>query len=121
MVKNNIGALLIVENEKLLGVFTERDVLKKVANKELNVKETPVKEVMTANVLTVAPHTTVAEAMAVITQKRFRHLPVVENDRLVGLISIGDLTRWVSRNQEIMIRDLENYITGEHHAPHHES
>lgn len=111
-----IGSVLVVKTGQVVGIFTERDVLRRVVDKGRDPNETIVQEVMTANPIVVGPDRTVGEAMSVITQKRCRHLPVMDGDELVGLISIGDLTRWVTRNQEIAIDDLVRYITGQYPA-----
>ena len=107
-----IGALLVCDNERPVGMFTERDVLCRVVDSGRDPHDTHVSEVMTTELVVVGPTTTVDEAMAVVTAKRCRHLPVVAGDRLVGLVSAGDLTRWVTRNQQHQIQDLVNYITG---------
>ena len=102
----NIGALLVTEGERLVGIFTERDVLLRVVNEELDPKSTRVAQVMTPNPLAVKPTTTAEEAMRVVTEKRVRHLPVVEDGRLAGLVSSGDLTRAVVTAQEGQIDSL---------------
>lgn len=107
-----IGSLLVTNGDEVVGIFTERDVLRRVVDAELDPRTTRVAKVMTRELITVRPATTVNEAMAVVTEKRCRHLPVMDGDRLLGMVSIGDLTRWVSREQAIHIQDLVNYITG---------
>ena len=114
MNEKRIGALLVCESSELLGIFTERDVLCRVVDSPRDPATTAVYEVMTTEVVTVHPSMSVEEAMAVISEKRCRHLPVIEDGALRGLVSIGDLTRWASRNQEDHIRDLVNYITGKY-------
>lgn len=111
MNSEKIGALLVCEQGNVLGIFTERDVLTRVLDSERNPAATMVSEVMSTEVVTVGPSTNVEEAMAVITERRCRHLPVLDDGELVGLVSIGDLTRWVSRHQQGHIQDLVNYIT----------
>ena len=106
-----IGALLICDGGEVLGIFTERDVLTRVLENERDPAATKISEVMSTEVVTVGPSTHVEEAMAVITERRCRHLPVLDDGKLVGLVSIGDLTRWVSRHQQGHIQDLVNYIT----------
>jgi len=106
-----IGALLICDGGEVLGIFTERDVLTRVLENERDPAATKISEVMSSEVVTVGPSTHVEEAMAVITERRCRHLPVLDDGKLVGLVSIGDLTRWVSRHQQGHIQDLVNYIT----------
>lgn len=108
-----VGSILVMEGEKLVGIFTERDVLLKVVGKGLDLFITPVSQVMTIDPITVSPHMTVSQAMYLVTEKRFRHLPVVEEGNVLGLISSGDLTRWIVSQQEIEIRDLQKYITGD--------
>ena len=102
----NIGALLVTEGERLVGIVTERDVLFRVVNEGLDPISTRVSQVMTSDPLAVAPTTSAEQAMQVVTEKRFRHLPVVEGDRLVGIVSSGDLTRAVVKSQEGQIDGL---------------
>ena len=109
-----IGAVMVCESSEMLGIFTERDVLCRVVDSPLDPATTRVYEVMTTEVVAVHPSTSVEEAMAVITERRCRHLPVLEDGVLRGLVSSGDLTRWASRNQESHIRDLVNFITGKY-------
>ena len=111
-----IGALLVRDGEEVVGIFTERDVLCRVLDSERDPATTRVAEVMSTELVAVRPSTRVEEAMAVITEKRCRHLPVFDDGELVGLVSIGDLTRWVSRHQEGHIQDLVNYITRKYPA-----
>lgn len=111
----NIGALIVLENDKLEGLVSERDILRKVVRVGHDPKIILVETIMTkaSDLVTVLPSTTVREAMRIVTDKRIRHLPVLENGRLVGLISIGDLTRWAMMWQEQQISSLTNYIQGE--------
>jgi CBS domain-containing protein len=111
MNQERVGALLVRAEGQLVGIFTERDVLCRVVDCGLDPRATRVAEVMTRELVVVESTTTVEEAMAVVTEKRCRHLPVMEGGELCGLVSIGDLTRWVTRNQEVHIQDLVNYIT----------
>ncbi len=111
MCERNIGGLLIVENEKLVGIFTERDYARKLILKGKSSKETKISELMTSNPITVTPHSTIDECMDIMTEKRIRHLPVVEGDKLVGVISIGDVVRQIIIDQKSIIEHLENYIT----------
>jgi CBS domain-containing protein len=110
-----IGALLVMENEQLAGIVSERDILRKVVTSGQDPKNILVDTIMTKvnELVTVLPTTTVREAMHIVTEKRIRHLPVLENGKLVGLISIGDLTRWAMLLQEQQISSLTNYIQGE--------
>ncbi len=106
-----IGALLVMNGEDLVGIFTERDVLCRIVDEGRSPDTTLVADVMTAEPVVVTATATVSEAMAIVSEKRCRHLPVVEDDRLVGLVSSGDLTHWVTRHQEFHIQDLVNFIT----------
>jgi len=114
MNEERIGALLVRDGSNVLGIFTERDILCRVIDSTRDPITTEVAEVMTTELVAVPPNTRVEEAMAVITEKRCRHLPVIEDGNLVGLVSIGDLTRWVSRHQKGHIQDLLNFITGKY-------
>jgi CBS domain-containing protein len=111
MNEERIGALLVMDNDQLVGIFTERDVLCRIVDQRQNPDETRVAAVMTPQPVVVKADATVEEAMAIVTEKRCRHLPVVDQDGLAGLVSIGDLTHWVTRNQEYHIQDLVNFIT----------
>ncbi|MFW6051124.1 MAG: CBS domain-containing protein [Myxococcota bacterium] len=111
---HGIGALVVVDGGRPVGVFTERDVLRRVVAEGRDPRATRVQDVMSTDVVVIAPHVTVEEAMSVITERRCRHLPVVEGGRMVGLISSGDLTKWVTRNQARDIQDLVEYINGPH-------
>jgi CBS domain-containing protein len=110
MNERKIGALLVTERDRPVGIFTERDVLVRVVAAGLDPKTTPVGEVMTRNPVAVRPEMSVGEAMLVITERRCRHLPVMDERGLLGLISIGDLTSWVVRNQQRTIDDLYDYM-----------
>jgi len=114
MNKHHIGSLLVIENTKIVGVFSERDVLTRIVDAGRDPLTTAIKDVMTSTIVVVDPSMKVTDAMALITEKRCRHLPVMENGELKGLVSIGDLTRWVTRNQESHIQNLVNYITGKY-------
>ena len=106
-----IGAVLVMDGDDLVGIFTERDVLCRIVDEGRNPDATLVADVMTTKPVVVTSTATVSEAMAIVSEKRCRHLPVVEENRLVGLVSSGDLTHWVTRNQEFHIQDLVNFIT----------
>ncbi len=109
----NIGSVLIVEEDgKLVGMFTERDILKKIFQKHIDIKKTHVSEVMTTQLVFAKPNSTVEEAMATFTERRFRHLPVLENNKLIGVISIGDITKWIITKQQAEINYLSEYIHG---------
>lgn len=111
MNKERVGALLVLDGNDLIGIFTERDVLTRIVDQSRDPAATTVAEVMTSQPVVVTSKATVSEAMAIVTEKRCRHLPVVEEGRLIGLVSSGDLNYWVTRNQEFHIQDLVNYIT----------
>lgn len=117
MNRARIGALVVVEGERPVGIFTERDVLVRVVDAGKEPGGTRVAEVMTRELAFIRRRTQVAEAMAVMTEKRCRHLPVVEDGRLAGMISIGDLIRWTVRDQRHTIDDLVSYIEGEYPYP----
>jgi CBS domain-containing protein len=110
----HVGAVLVCIDGRMVGIFTERDVLCRVLDAGRDPGATSVADVMTSEVVTVGPKTDVRDAMAVITERRTRHLPVVDGDDLKGVVSIGDLTRWVSRSQEGHIQHLMNFITGKY-------
>lgn len=109
-----IGALLVMSGDHLVGIFTERDALTRIIGAGRDPKRTLVNQVMSTNLAVVHPCTTVEEAMRIITEKRFRHLPVMEGDLLKGMVSIGDLTRWLVRVDESYIDNLLSYISGQY-------
>ena len=112
MASYDIGALLVVEDSRLVGIFSERDYARKVILMGRGSKDTLVKEIMTDEVITVNPGSTVGDCMALMTGKRIRHLPVVDDEQLMGLISIGDVVKAIMSEQELMIIELESYIMG---------
>ncbi|MGE5594926.1 MAG: CBS domain-containing protein [Hyphomicrobiales bacterium] len=112
MNEHGVGALLVVERERPAGIFTERDVLRRVVGPGLHAAVARVGEVMTTDLVTVSPQMRVEEAMAIVTNRRLRHLPVMEDGKIVGMLSSGDLMRWVSLHQEEHIRRMADYITG---------
>lgn len=109
---HKVGAVLVMHGLQLAGIFTERDVLRRVVGASLDPKLTPITQVMTANVLTVVPTATVQEVMDIFTEKRCRHLPVMQAGRLVGVISIGDVSRWVANLHRVEAESLRQYIAG---------
>ena len=112
MAEKNIGALLVMSGSKLAGVFTERDYTRKVALQGKSSKETKVREVVASEIISVGLHDSVEECMRLITEHRTRHLPVVEGDKVVGLVSIGDLVNWIISTQNAAIAQMEQYIAG---------
>ncbi|MGA9352544.1 MAG: CBS domain-containing protein [Terriglobales bacterium] len=112
MALEGIGALLVTSENKLVGIMSERDYARKVILKGHSSKDTPVSAIMTTPVVFVTPQNTVDECMAIMTNRRFRHLPVVENGTPVGIVSIGDLVRWTISGQAQAIQELEGYISG---------
>ena len=109
----HIGALLVTRDGKPVGMFTERDILVRVVSPGRNPETTRVEEVMSAKLVTIAPETTIEDAMLVVTNRRCRHLPMVDAEgKLLGMVSIGDLTRWLVRDRESYIENLNTYIWG---------
>ena len=112
MAEKNVGALLVLDGDRLAGLISERDYARKIVLKEKLSRETKVNEIMTTDVLTVTPAVDLDECMELITEKRLRHLPVVENDRVLGIISIGDIVKGIIDHKESVIEQLEGYIKG---------
>jgi CBS domain-containing protein len=112
MCEKNVGALLVLDKGRFVGIFTERDYARKVILKGKASKETLVGEIMTENVMTVSPDTGIEECMKIMTASYIRHLPVLENGELKGLVSIGDLVKYIIDEQKFIIENLEHFITG---------
>ncbi len=112
LAERNIGALLVMEGDHLLGLFTERDYSRKVALQGRNSKEMLVREAITSHLVTVGPATPVPECMRLMTEHRIRHLPVLDGPKVVGVVSIGDLVNWIIHAQRATIQQLHSYIAG---------
>ena len=112
MAEKNIGALIVREGERVVGIFSERDYARQVVLKGRASKDTPLRDVMTSRVVFVRPEHTLEECMALMTDKRVRHLPVLKEAQLAGILSIGDVVKAVISEKEFLISQLENYITG---------
>ena len=112
MAEKNIGAVLVVDQGRLVGIMSERDYARKVILKGRFSRDTPVRNIMTERVVYVRPEQTLGQCMALMTEKRIRHLPVMANDQLIGVISIGDVVKAIISDQEFIIEQLESYITG---------
>jgi len=110
MVDKNIGAVLVMDGDRLEGIFTERDYMSKIILKGYSSKETPVKGVMTTKVAYITPDASLEEGLAAMGEKRCRHMPVFENKKLVGVVSIGDLAKRMIKDQKVTIKNLAEYI-----------
>ena len=113
MAERNIGALVVMEGEKIVGIITERDYARKIVLMARSSKDTPVRDIMTPSAMYVSPVQTSEACMALMTETRVRHLLVVDSGKLIGLISIGDLVKDIISEQKFIIEQLEHYITGE--------
>lgn len=114
MAQKNIGALLVVERDQVVGIVSERDYARKVALMARSSRDTPLRDIMSSPVMFVQPERTSEECMALMTENRLRHLPVLDGGRLVGLVSIGDLVKNIISEQKFIIEQLEHYIAGQH-------
>jgi CBS domain-containing protein len=113
MVENNVGSLLVTEAGRLAGIVTERDYLRRVTLEGRDERTTPVREIVTTELIYTTPDTTIEECMAIMTERRIRHLPVLDDAReIVGVVSIGDLVKFQSREQSVQIKFLTDYISG---------
>ena len=110
MAQKDVGALVVMDGGRIVGMMSERDYARKVILHGRSSEDVPVRDIMTADVITIAPSKTIEECMALVTQRRIRHLPVCEDGRLIGLVSIGDLVKEVIADQEQTIKQLESYI-----------
>ena len=112
MAEKNLGAVLVMDGARIAGIFSERDYARKVTLKGKSSRETPVKEIMTQDVLFVRPGHSIEDCMALMTDKRIRHLPVMEGEKLMGVISIGDVVKAIISENKFVIKQLEDYISG---------
>jgi CBS domain-containing protein len=112
MAEKNIGALLVIDDEKIVGIFSERDYARKVILKGKSSRESPVSELMTKEVYSISPEKSVEECLALMTAAQCRHMPVIENDKLVGFVSMGDVVNAIISDKTVTIQDLKNYISG---------
>lgn len=114
MSHKNIGALLVMKDDKLVGMISERDYTRKIALKGKSSKQTSVREITSTPVITVPPGSTVQECMRLMTEHRIRHLPVVDREKVIGVVSIGDLVNWTISAQNVALNQMEDYITGKY-------
>jgi CBS domain-containing protein len=112
MAGRNIGTVLVLENDKMVGIFSERDYARKVILNGKSSTDTAIRDVMTSNVFTIKTNTSIDDCMELMSEKNIRHLPVVEDDKVIGMISITDLVRFIIEDQKNTIRNLEDYISG---------
>jgi CBS domain-containing protein len=112
MNRNRIGSVLILDGDRLVGIFTERDVLRRVVGAGIDPKTVRVAEVMSSGIITITRDATIEDTMKIFTERRCRHLPVIENGKLIGTVSIGDVTRWMADSHRAEAEQLKNYIAG---------
>ncbi len=112
MADKNIGAVLVMQGQRLVGIMSERDYTRKVILKGRSSRQTPVKDIMTASLITTTPEKSVAECVRLMSDKRIRHLPVIEDNQVIGVISMGNLVKWIIAAQNSTIDQLQNYIAG---------
>lgn len=112
MLEKDVGGLLVLQDDKLVGIFTERDYARKLILKGRFSKDTVVADLMTKNVLYLGPENTIQDCMMLMTDKRLRHIPVLEDGKLIGIVTIGDVVKQIISEQEYTIHQLENYISG---------
>lgn len=117
MVENNVGAILVLEGGDLHGIMSERDYLRFISQIGKTARDTPVRDLMTTKIIYVTPETEIEEVMAIMTEARIRHMPVMAEGRLQGIISMGDLVKQISRDREVHIRTLEAYISDGYPGP----
>jgi len=113
MAEKNVGALLVMKGGRLVGVISERDYTRKVALKGRSSKETPVADILSSDIVSATPHSTIEDCMRLMTVHRVRHLPVLDGEMVQGIVSIGDLVNWIITAQTLAINQLESYITGQ--------
>ena len=117
MVENNVGAILVTDQDRILGIMTERDYLRLITIKGRTARDTLVSSVMTRRVIYVTPETPLDDVMAIMTEQRIRHVPVLDVEGLLGIVSIGDVVKQISRNQQVQIKTLEEYIEDGYPGP----
>ena len=117
MVEHNIGAMFILEESVIVGVLSERDYLRFIAAKGRTARDTPVKDVMTRKVIYVTPDTGLDDVMSIMTEQRIRHVPVLSEGRLMGIVSIGDVVKQIAKNQKVKLNTLEAYISDSYPGP----
>ena len=113
IVERNVGSILVTDGGEVVGIMTERDYLRKIAVQGRTSRDTKVSEIMSSPLICVTPQTPLEETMAIMTDQRIRHLPVVDNDEVVGILSIGDVVKYQSREQSFQIKYLTDYISGD--------